>query len=156
MSRVPMTVAGEHLLREEIHRLKEIERPKIVNEISVAREHGDLRENAEYHAAREKQSFVEGRIKEIDGQLSNSQVIDVTKLNADGKIIFGTTVKLKKDGEVITYQIVGEDEADIKAGKISYQSPLARALLGKEEGETAVVDAPAGALSYEIVNVTYA
>ena len=132
-------------------------RPRIVKAIAVARAHGDLKENAEYHAAREQQSFAEGRIKEIDGKLSNAQIIDITTLNPGGKIIFGTTVDLldvNNDKEV-TYQIVGEDEADIKVGKISVSSPIARAMIGKEEGDIAEVNAPGGMIEYEIIEVKY-
>ena len=152
MQRVPMTVKGEALLREELEQLKKIERPKIVKAIAEAREHGDLKENAEYHAAREQQSFCEGRIKEIEGKLADAQVIDVTQLPETGKIIFGVTVtlvNLDNDDEV-QYQIVGEDEADVKAGKISVTSPIARALIGKEVGDVAQVNAPGGQIEYEI------
>jgi len=147
-----MTVKGEALLREELEQLKKIERPKIVKAIAEAREHGDLKENAEYHAAREQQSFCEGRIKEIEGKLADAQVIDVTQLPETGKIIFGVTVtlvNLDNDDEV-QYQIVGEDEADVKAGKISVTSPIARALIGKEVGDVAQVNAPGGQIEYEI------
>lgn len=157
MSKVPLTVRGADKLREELNRLKYKERPRIIEAIAEARAHGDLKENAEYHAAREQQSFVEGRIKEIEGKLSNAQIIDVTTLNANGKVVFGATVDLvdEDSGEEFTYQIVGEDEADIKQGMISVQSPIARALIGKEEGDVAAVDAPGGTREYEILAVRY-
>jgi transcription elongation factor GreA len=155
MTKVPMTVAGEASLREELTRLKTVDRPRISQAIGTAREHGDLKENAEYHAAREQQSFAEGRIIEIEFKLSGAQVIDVTKIAKTGKVIFGTTVDLinvETDGEV-RYRIVGEDEADIKQNLISVGSPLARALIGKEEGDVALVRAPAGDIEYEIDQV---
>ncbi len=157
MSKVPLTVRGAEKLREELNHLKYKERPRIIEAIAEARAHGDLKENAEYHAAREQQSFVEGRIKEIEGKLSNAQIIDVTTLNANGKVVFGATVDLADEdsGEEFTYQIVGEDEADIKQGMISVQSPIARALIGKEEGDVASVDAPGGTREYEILAVRY-
>jgi transcription elongation factor GreA len=157
MSKVPMTVAGERLLREELDRLKRIERPRIVQAIAEAREHGDLKENAEYHAAREQQSFAEGRIQDIEGKLSNAQVIDVTIIPCTGKVIFGTTVELinvETDARV-TYRIVGEDEADVKKNLISVGSPIARALIGKEEGDVVVVRAPSGNIEYEIGEVRH-
>jgi transcription elongation factor GreA len=157
MQRFPMTVAGEKALRDELEQLKKVERPRIVQAIAEAREHGDLKENAEYHAAREQQGFCEGRIQEIEGKLSNAQVIDVTAMPKNGKVIFGVTVDLidvETDDEV-TYKIVGEDEADIKANKISVTSPIARALIGKEEGEVVVVRAPGGDKEYEIAEVQY-
>jgi transcription elongation factor GreA len=155
MNKVPMTVAGEAALREELEHLKKVERPRISQAIAEAREHGDLKENAEYHAAREQQSFAEGRIMEIEGKLAESQVIDVTKLPKTGKVIFGVTVDLinVETDEEVRYQIVGEDEADIKNNKISVTSPIARALIGKEEGETVVVKAPGGDIEYEIDQV---
>jgi transcription elongation factor GreA len=152
-----MTVAGERLLREELDRLKRIERPRIVQAIAEAREHGDLKENAEYHAAREQQSFAEGRIQDIEGKLSNAQVIDVTTIPCTGKVIFGTTVELinvETDARV-TYRIVGEDEADVKKNLISVGSPIARALIGKEEGDVVVVRAPSGNIEYEIGEVRH-
>lgn len=157
MSKTPLTVRGAEQLREELDRLKSQERPRIIQAIAEAREHGDLKENAEYHAAREQQSFIEGRIAEIESKLANAQVIDVTSLPANGKVVFGVTVVLadEEDGAERTYQIVGEDEADIKQGLISIQSPIARALIGKEEGDVADVQAPGGARSYEIVEVRY-
>jgi len=157
MNKIPMTVSGEKALREEISKLKSEDRPRVIASIAEAREHGDLKENAEYHAAREQQSFIEGRIQEIEGKLSNSQIIDITTIDNKGKVIFGTTVtivNLDDDGEV-TYQIVGEDEADIKAGKISVSSPIARALVGKEEGDVVTVQVPSGLVEYEIAEVKY-
>lgn len=157
MSKTPLTVRGAEQLREELNRLKGEDRPKVIKAIAEARAHGDLKENAEYHAAREQQGFIEGRIAEIESKLSNAQVIDVTTLPATGKVVFGTTVVLadESDGTEKTYQIVGEDEADIKAGRISVQSPIARALIGKEEGEVVEVQAPGGQRAYEIVEVRY-
>jgi len=157
MSKTPMTLLGAEKLREELNELKGVVRPRIIQAIAEAREHGDLKENAEYHAAREQQSFVEGRIAEIEGKLSNAQIIDVTQLSANGKVVFGATVDLveSESGEEVTYQIVGEDEADIKAGKISVSSPIARALIGKEIDDVAIVKAPGGDREYEIVDVRY-
>ncbi|MFC3285594.1 transcription elongation factor GreA [Litchfieldella rifensis] len=157
MNKVPMTVAGEARLREELERLKGVERPKVINAIAEAREHGDLKENAEYHAAREQQGFIEGRIQEIESKLSAAQVIDVTKLPQTGKVIFGVTVELLNldTDEEVRYRIVGEDEADIKAGKISVTSPIARALIGKEEGDVVVVRTPGGEVEYEIGGVEH-
>jgi len=157
MSKTPMTLLGAEKLREELNELKGVVRPRIIQAIAEAREHGDLKENAEYHAAREQQSFVEGRIAEIEGKLSNAQIIDVTQLNASGKVVFGATVDLveSESGDEVTYQIVGEDEADIKAGKISITSPIARALIGKEIDDVAIVKAPGGDREYEIVAVRY-
>ena len=157
MSRIPLTAGGADALRAELSRLKKEERPKIIQAIAVAREHGDLKENAEYHAAREQQSFMEGRIKDIEGKLSNAEVIDVTHLDAGGRAVFGATVVLldEKSGNEVRYQIVGEDEADAKAGLISFTSPIARAVIGKEEGDIATVDAPGGENSYEIMEVLY-
>ncbi len=155
MSKVPMTVAGEASLRAELEQLKKVERPRISQAIAEARAHGDLKENAEYHAAREQQSFTEGRIMEIESKLAESQVIDVTKLSKTGKVIFGVTVDLINvdTDEPVRYQIVGEDEAEVKSNKISVTSPIARALIGKEEGDTAVVNAPGGDIEYEIDQV---
>lgn len=157
MSKVPLTARGAEKLREELQRLKTVERPRIIQAIAEAREHGDLKENAEYHAARELQSFVEGRIQEIEGKLSNAQVIDPAAVNAQGKVIFGATVDLvdEESGKEVTYQIVGEDEADIKQGLISVNSPIARAVIGKEEGDVVTVQAPGGEREYEIVEVRY-
>ncbi|MEA2120022.1 transcription elongation factor GreA [Halovibrio sp. HP20-50] len=157
MNKVPMTVAGERSLREELDHLKSEARPQVIAAIAEAREHGDLKENAEYHAAREQQGFIEGRIQEIESKLSVAQVIDVTKLPNTGKVIFGVTVSLMNldtDAEV-TYRIVGEDEADIKSGRISVTSPIARALIGKEEGDVVVVKTPGGDVEYEIGSVEY-
>jgi transcription elongation factor GreA len=152
-----MTVAGETALRRELDRLKKVERPRIVEAIAEARAHGDLKENAEYHAAREQQSFAEGRIMEIEGRLGNAQVIDIKTIPKTGKVIFGTTVDLinLNTDETVTYRIVGEDEADIKSNLISVGSPIARALIGKEEGEVAVVKAPGGDIGYEIDQVQH-
>ena len=156
MQQVPMTIKGAEWLREELHRLKQIERPRIINAIAEARAHGDLKENAEYHAAREQQSFTEGRIAEIESKLAIAQIIDVTKLDNEGRVIFGATVKLTNgDGQSLTYQIVGEDEADIKEHKISVTSPVARALIGKYEGDTVQVATPEGSTQYEIIEVAY-
>ena len=157
MNRVPLTVRGADKLREELEELKSVKRPKIIEAIATARAHGDLKENAEYHAAREQQSFIEGRIKDIEGKLSHAEIIDVTKLNANGRIVFGTTVVLadEQNGEESTYTIVGEDEADIKEQLISVISPFARAMIGKEEGDIVTVDAPAGQKDYEVVEVRY-
>lgn len=157
MNKVPLTVRGAEKLRAELQQLKSVERPRIIQAIADARAHGDLKENAEYHAAREQQSFAEGRIKDIEGKLSNAHVIDVTKLEPTGKVIFGATVLLSNEntGEEVTYQIVGEDEADIKAGMISVNSPIARALIAKQEGDVAIVQAPSGDIHFEIVEVRY-
>lgn len=157
MSKVPLTARGAEKLREELERLKRVERPRIIEAIAEARAHGDLKENAEYHAAREQQGFTEGRIKDIEAKLSNANIIDVTKLPASGKVVFGVTVQLyetEKDEE-LTYQIVGEDEADLKQGKISVSSPIARALIGRSEGDVTVVKAPGGDRELEIVEVKY-
>lgn len=157
MIRVPMTVEGEERLRDELRRLKSEDRPRVIAAIAEAREHGDLKENAEYHAAREQQSFIEGRIQEIESKLSGSQVIDITKIEKTGKVLFGTTLTLintDTDAEV-RYKIVGEDEADIKAGKISISSPIARALVGKEEGDVIQVAVPSGTVEYEIDKVEH-
>jgi transcription elongation factor GreA len=157
MDKAPMTLAGAEALREELHRLKTIDRPRISAAIAEARAHGDLKENAEYHAAREQQSFAEGRIQDIDGKLSNAQIIDVTKMDAQGKVIFGATVDLLNlnTEEEVTYKIVGEDEADIKAGMVSFGSPVARALIGKHSGDPVNVQAPGGDIEYEILDVRY-
>jgi len=157
MNKYPMTVSGEASLREELDRLKRVERPRITQAIAEARAHGDLKENAEYHAAREQQSFMEGRIMEIEGKLGNAQVIDVTTIPRTGKVIFGTTIDLLNlaTDETVTYRIVGEDEADVKRNLISVGSPIARALIGKQEGDTVVVKAPGGDIEYEIDRVQY-
>ena len=157
MSKVPMTVRGAEMLREELKKLKSKDRPVIIQAIAEARAHGDLKENAEYHAAKEQQGFLEGRIKEIEGKLSHIQIIDVTTVDARGKCVFGSTVKLldiQTDKE-ITYKIVGEDEADIGSGLLSYTSPIARALIGKDEGDEITFAAPAGDKHYEIIEVSY-
>lgn len=157
MSKVPLTVRGAELLREELKELKSVKRPAVIQAIAEARAHGDLKENAEYHAAREQQSFIEGRIKDIDGKLSHAQIIDVTTLNAGGKVIFGATidvVELESDDE-LTFKIVGEDEADFKRGMLSFTSPIARSLIGKMEGDVAAVDAPGGLREFEIVEIRY-
>jgi transcription elongation factor GreA len=157
MNKVPMTVAGEQALRAELDQLKRIDRPRISQAIAEAREHGDLKENAEYHAAREQQSFAEGRIKDIEHKLSHAQVIDVTSIPHSGKVIFGTTVDLINldDDSAVTYRIVGEDEANVKANLISVSSPIARALVGKSEGDEVVVKAPSGDIHYEIDQVRH-
>lgn len=157
MNKVPLTVRGADKLREEVHNLKTVERPKVIEAIATAREHGDLKENAEYHAAREQQSFIEGRIQDIEGKLSNAEIIDVAKLDTGGRIVFGATVDLSDEetGDEITYQIVGEDEADIKANLISITSPIARALIGKSVEDIAVVNAPGGEKEFEILAVRY-
>jgi transcription elongation factor GreA len=157
MQKVPMTIRGEQLLRKELQELKTVTRPGIITAIAEAREHGDLKENAEYHAAREQQAFCEGRIKYIEAQLSRVQVIDVTRIAPTGKVIFGsavTIINLDNSAEV-SYQIVGEDEADIKASRISINSPIARALIGKQVGDEVEVKAPGGLLEYEIVQVLH-
>lgn len=157
MTNIPMTVAGADALRAELKRLKTEERPRIIEAIADAREHGDLKENAEYHAAREQQSFCEGRIQEIEAKLANAQVIDVTKLTNEGKVIFGATVTIynTKTEEEMSYRIVGDDEADIKKNLISVNSPISRALIGKMVDDVAVVSTPSGEVEYEIVNVEY-
>lgn len=157
MIKVPLTVLGAEQLKTELQRLKSIERPSVIAAIAEARSHGDLSENAEYDAAKERQGFVEGRIAEIESKLSNAQIIDPTTLDADGRIVFGATVKLldmESDDEVC-YQIVGDDEADIKSGKVSVNSPIARALIGKESGDVAEVQAPGGLREYEVLDVEY-
>jgi transcription elongation factor GreA len=157
MNKVPITVRGAERLREELINLKSVVRPRIIDAISEARAHGDLKENAEYHAAREQQGFTEGRIKEIEAKLSNCQIIDVTSLRADDKVVFGATVELEDLGteQLVTYQIVGEDEADIKEGRISITSPIARALIGKRIEDVATVQAPGGVREYEVRAVHY-
>ncbi|MGO2234654.1 transcription elongation factor GreA [Marinomonas sp. UCMA 3892] len=157
MKKVPMTVEGEARLREELNHLKTVVRPRVIADIATAREHGDLKENAEYHAAREEQGFAEGRIKEIEGKLADSQVIDVKALPASSKVIFGTTVTLFNvdTEETVTYKIVGDDEADVKEKKISYASPIAKAIIGKEEGDEVVIQVPSGEVVYEIEKVEY-
>lgn len=156
MTKVPLTARGESQLREELKRLK-AERPQLSAAIGTAREHGDLRENAEYHAAKEQQGLAEARIRDIEGKLSNAQVIEVSNLNAGGRVVFGATVCLAddEDGKEMRYQIVGEDEADIKAGRVSVTSPVARAMIGKSEGDTVEVSTPGGQLFYVIISVEY-
>lgn len=157
MNKEPMTVRGHEMLQQELKKLKGEDRPTVIKAIATAREHGDLKENAEYHAAKEQQSFIEGRIKELEGKLSHVQVIDVTEINAGGKVIFGSTVKLldEETEKEITYRIVGEDEANIKTGLISYTSPIARALISKVEGDLVEFKAPDGEKSYEVIAVSY-
>ncbi|MDH3713356.1 MAG: transcription elongation factor GreA [Gammaproteobacteria bacterium] len=157
MSKIPLTKRGAEKLREELQQLKTVARPQVISALSEARAHGDLKENAEYHAAREQQGFIEGRIRDIEGKLSNAHVIDVTAVNPNGKVVFGATVSLfdvNEDREV-RYQIVGEDEADIERGFLSISSPIARALIGKQEGDLAEVQAPGGLREFEIVEVLY-
>ncbi len=156
-TRVPMTIDGEARLRDELQQLRSVERPKVIAAIAEAREHGDLKENAEYHAAREQQGFIEGRIQEIEGKLAAAQVIDVTTIENTGRVIFGTTVHLLnvETDEQVVYKIVGEDEADIKEGKISVSSPIARALVGKHEGEVVAIRVPSGTVEYEIEEVEH-
>ncbi len=157
MTKVPITVDGAQKLRDEFQRLKKEDRPRIVSAIAEARAHGDLRENAEYHAAKEEQGFIEARIKQIDGVLSNAEIIDVTALTKTGKVVFGATVELidEDSGKQVAYRIVGEDEADIGSGLLSFSSPIARALIGREEGDVVDVKTPGGDRSYEIVEVRY-
>ncbi|MGD9597858.1 MAG: transcription elongation factor GreA [Steroidobacteraceae bacterium] len=158
MKRTPMTLRGAELLREELKRLKSADRPRVIKAIAEARSHGDLSENAEYHAAREQQGFIEGRIKEIEGKLSACEIIDPATLTGMDKVVFGATVELEaeEDGKRVTYAIVGEDEADIRAGRISITSPIARALVGRGEGDVVQVNAPGGSRSFEIVAIRYA
>ncbi|NYE26685.1 transcription elongation factor GreA [Pigmentiphaga litoralis] len=157
MAAIPLTVRGAERLKQELHRLKTVERPAVINAISEARAQGDLSENAEYDAAKEKQGFIEGRIQELESKLSNAQLIDPTELDADGRIVFGATVDLEdlESNEKVTYQVVGDDEADIRVNMISISSPIARALIGKSEGDVAEVQAPSGVREYEILNVRY-
>ena len=158
MATIPITKRGAEKLKTELHRLKTVERPAIIAAISEARAQGDLSENAEYDAAKDRQGFIEGRIQEVEGKLSAAQIIDPSSIDAEGKVVFGATVKLEDEntGDAVTYQIVGEDEADLKLGLINISSPIARALIGKEEGDTAEVQAPGGIRRYEIVGVSYA
>lgn len=157
MTKVPVTVRGHDLLKEELKRLKSTDRPAIIKAIAEARAHGDLKENAEYHAAKEQQGFIEGRIMELESKLSNLQVIDVTAIDAKGKIVFGSTVVLvdEENGEETVYKIVGEDEADIKAGLISFTSPIARALIGRSEGDEVKFSAPGGDKQFEVIEIRY-
>ena len=157
MSKFPITIHGAELLRAELQRLKTVDRPSVIAAIAEARSHGDLSENAEYDAAKERQGFIEGRIKEVEGKLGNAQIIDPKLLDADGRVVFGATVELEdlEAGKTVTYQIVGDDEADIKTGKISLNSPVARALIGKFEGDVAEVQTPGGVREYEVLDVKY-
>ena len=157
MNKVPMTIRGAKLLRDELKKLKSEDRPSVIKAIAEARAHGDLKENAEYHAAKDQQGFIEARIKDIEAKLSNTEVIDVTTVDAKGKVVFGSTVKLldlQADSEIV-YTIVGEDEADIKTGLISYTSPIARAIIGKNEGDEVSFSAPGGEKNYEVIEVRY-
>jgi transcription elongation factor GreA len=153
--KTPMTTRGAELLREELHHLKTVERPANSQAIGEARAHGDLSENAEYHAARERAGFIEGRISEIESKLANAQIVDPKLVDAEGRCVFGATVDIETDGETATWQIVGEDEADIKAHRISYSSPIGKALIGKESGEIVEVQTPGGVKRYEIIDVRY-
>src|SRR5258705_6401707 len=157
MSKTPLTIVGSEKMRVELHELKAVQRPAIIAAIKEARAHGDLSENAEYEAAKERQSFIEGRIAELESKLGNAQIIEPAHLDADGRCVFGATVELEdmSNGEVVTYQLVGEDEADIKRGKLSITSPIGRALVGKYSGDVAEVQAPGGLRSYEILDVKY-
>ncbi|MEQ1590826.1 MAG: transcription elongation factor GreA [Thiobacillaceae bacterium] len=157
MASFPLTVKGAEKLRAELHKLKSIERPAVIQAIAEARAHGDLSENAEYDAAKEKQGFVEGRIADLEGKLGNAQLIDPAELDADGRVVFGATVELEDvvSGDTVTYQVVGDDEADIKLGQISVSSPIARALIGKYAGDTVDVQAPGGVRQYEVLDVLY-
>jgi transcription elongation factor GreA len=157
MAKVPMTIEGAERLKAELHRLRTSERPAVIQAIAEARSHGDLSENADYDAAKERQGFIEGRIAEVESKLANAQVIDPASIDADGRVVFGATVDLEdaESGDKVTYRIVGDDEADIKHGKISVSSPIARALIGKSEGDTADVQAPGGVRSYEVLAVRY-
>jgi transcription elongation factor GreA len=157
VKRVPITLRGAEALRIELRTLKSESRPNVIKAIAEARAHGDLSENAEYHAAREQQGFIEGRIQELESKLSNAEIIDVTTLEPTGRVVFGATVELEDEdsGAKVTYQIVGEDEADIKSGRISFASPIARALVGKSEGDAVEVNAPSGKRNYELISVRY-
>ncbi len=157
MSTIPITVRGAELMKQELHQLKSVERPNVINAIAEARAHGDLSENADYDAAKERQGFIEGRIQDLEGKLSNARVIDPATLDAEGRIVFGSTVELEDLGSSakVVYQIVGDDEADIKVGKISISSPVARALINKVEGDVAEVQAPGGLREYEVLAVRY-
>jgi transcription elongation factor GreA len=157
MATIPITKRGAESLKAELHQLKTVDRPWVINSISEARAQGDLSENAEYDAAKDRQGFIEGRIQEIEGKLSAAQIIDPSELDAGGKVVFGSTIELEDEetGDKVTYQIVGEDEADIKLGRVNISSPIARALIGKDEGDTAEVQAPGGIKRYEIISVMY-
>lgn len=155
--KIPITLRGAELLREELHRLKTVDRPAIIAAIAEARSHGDISENAEYDSAKDRQGFIEGRIQEVESKLSNAQIIDPASLDTDGRVVFGATVELEDqdNGKTVTYQIVGDDEADLKLGKISLNSPVARSLIGKFAGDIAEVQAPGGVREYEILDVKY-
>ncbi|MGB1557564.1 MAG: transcription elongation factor GreA [Oceanococcaceae bacterium] len=157
MNKIPLTQRGAELLKAELQKLKSEDRPRVIAAIAEAREHGDLKENAEYHAAREQQGFIEGRIQDIESKLGNAQIIDVTTLPNNGKVVFGTTVELADvdSGEELKYQIVGEDEADVKSGLIAFSTPIARGLLGKSEGDEVSVDVPGGTRTFEVLAVHY-
>ena len=157
MTTIPITKRGAEKLKTELHRLKTVDRPSVIAAIAEARAQGDLSENAEYEAAKDRQGFIEGRIQEVEGKLSAAQIIDPASIDAEGRVVFGATVKLEDEdtGDAVTYQIVGEDEADLKLGLINISSPIARALIGKEEGDTAEVQAPGGVRRYEVVGVSY-
>ena len=157
MATIPITLRGAEKLKAELHQLKTVERPSVINAIAEARAQGDLSENAEYEAAKDRQGFVEGRIQEVEGKLSAAQIIDPASVDAGGRVVFGATVELEEEstGEVVKYQIVGEDEADLKLGLINISSPIARAMIGKESGDVAVVQAPGGQRRYEIIQVSY-
>ena len=157
MKKIPLTVTGAQKLKAELHHLKTVERPSVIAAIAEARSHGDLSENAEYDAAKERQGFIEGRIAEVEAKLANAQVINPAEVDADGRVVFGATVELEdlESGDAVTYQIVGDDEADIRHGKISVSSPIARALIGRSEGEVAEVQAPGGVREYEVLSVRY-
>ena len=157
MATIPITKRGAELLKAELHKLKTVDRPWVINAIAEARAQGDLSENAEYEVAKDRQGFIEGRIQEVEGKLSACQIIDPTDLHAEGRVVFGATVKLEDEdsGKLVIYQIVGEDEADIKLGLVNIGSPIARALIGKSEGDSVEVKAPGGVMSYEIIEVSY-
>ena len=155
MSKIPITTHGAEMLRAELHKLKTVERPNVITAIAEARAQGDITENAEYEAARERQGFIEGRIIELEAKLANAQIIDPKLLDDDGRVVFGSTVELMTDKETVTYQIVGEDEADLKANKISYSSPIAKGIIGKYSGDVAEVRTPGGVKEFEIVDVKY-
>jgi transcription elongation factor GreA len=155
MSKIPITTHGAEMLRAELHKLKTVERPNVITAIAEARAQGDITENAEYEAARERQGFIEGRIIELEAKLANAQIIDPKLLDDDGRVVFGSTVELLTDKETVTYQIVGEDEADLKANKISYSSPIAKGIIGKYSGDVAEIRTPGGLKEYEIVDVKY-
>jgi transcription elongation factor GreA len=155
MSKIPITTHGAEMLRAELHKLKTVDRPNVITAIAEARAQGDITENAEYEAARERQGFIEGRIIELEAKLANAQIIDPKLLDDDGRVVFGSTVELLTDKETVTYQIVGEDEADLKANKISYSSPIAKGIIGKYSGDVAEIRTPGGLKEYEIVDVKY-